>query len=222
MDRVAGEKKLSLVDPGQQWGFHVGSKTKPESVHLVFREIFFKSQSPMTWMVYNRMFPKGRLGWHISDVTLGGLFSIHGFGSSSCGEASPASIHSLQEQSNPAANPDAAGSSGVKTKENKSSSSVAEVESGSRRNILSGNMGREIGKNSMEDMPCVFTKGDGPNGRRIEGILYKYGKGEEIRIMCVCHGSFLSPAEFVKHAGGGDVAHPLKHIVVNPNSSFSL
>lgn len=68
----------------------------------------------------------------------------------------------------------------------------------------------------IEDMPCVFTIGNGPNGRKVEGILYKYGKGEEVRIMCVCHGSFFSPAEFVKHAGGGDVEHPLRHIVVNP------
>lgn len=75
--------------------------------------------------------------------------------------------------------------------------------------------------NSLEDMPSVFTKGDGPNGRRIEGILYKYGKGEDVRIMCVCHGTFHSPAGFVKHAGGTDINHPLKHIVVNPNSSFS-
>lgn len=84
------------------------------------------------------------------------------------------------------------------------------------------NRGKEIGTNAMEDMPCVFTKGDGPNGRRIEGILYKYGKGEEVRIMCVCHGSFLSPAEFVKHAGGGDVDHPLRHIVVNPSGASFL
>ncbi|CAN0929389.1 Ninja-family protein AFP2 [Linum grandiflorum] len=75
---------------------------------------------------------------------------------------------------------------------------------------------REIGTSAMEDMPCVFTIGDGPHGRRVEGILYKYGRGEEVRIMCVCHGSFLSPAEFVKHAGGINVDHPLKHIVVNP------
>lgn len=78
---------------------------------------------------------------------------------------------------------------------------------------------QETRANTLGDMPCVFTKGDGPNGRRIDGILYKYGKGEEIRIMCVCHGSFLSPAEFVKHAGGSDVAHPLKHIVIKPNPS---
>ncbi|XP_010550299.1 PREDICTED: ninja-family protein AFP1-like, partial [Tarenaya hassleriana] len=72
------------------------------------------------------------------------------------------------------------------------------------------------GKN---EMPCVFTKGEGPNGRRVDGILYRYGKGSEVRIMCVCHGTFLSPAEFVKHAGGGDVDHPLRHIVVNTASS---
>ena len=76
---------------------------------------------------------------------------------------------------------------------------------------------REAVMNVLDDMPCVSTKGDGPNGKRIEGFLYRYSKGEEVRIVCVCHGSFLSPAEFVKHAGGGDVAHPLKHIVVNPS-----
>ncbi|KAI3726165.1 hypothetical protein L1987_65962 [Smallanthus sonchifolius] len=65
-----------------------------------------------------------------------------------------------------------------------------------------------------ETMPCVSTKGDGPDGRRIQGFLYRYGKGEEVRIVCVCHGSFLTPAEFVKHGGGGDVDHPLKHIIV--------
>ncbi|RRT79263.1 hypothetical protein B296_00005190 [Ensete ventricosum] len=64
-------------------------------------------------------------------------------------------------------------------------------------------------------MPCVSTIGDGPNGRRIEGLLYKYGKGEEVKIVCVCHGSFFSPVEFVKHAGVDDVAHPLRRIVVN-------
>ena len=74
----------------------------------------------------------------------------------------------------------------------------------------------------MEEMPCVSTIGSGPNGRRIEGFLYRYSKGEEVRIVCVCHGKFLSPAEFVKHAGGGSVAHPLKHIIVNtPRPRFS-
>ncbi|XP_050226283.1 ninja-family protein AFP3-like [Mercurialis annua] len=78
------------------------------------------------------------------------------------------------------------------------------------------NGAKETARNVLEDMPCVSTTGDGPDGKRVEGFLYRYRKGEEVRIVCVCHGSFLSPAEFVKHAGGGDVAHPLKHIVVNP------
>ncbi|CAH8384995.1 unnamed protein product [Eruca vesicaria subsp. sativa] len=75
----------------------------------------------------------------------------------------------------------------------------------------------QAARNMIEDMPCVSTTGDGPNGRKIDGFLYRYRKGNEVRIVCVCHGSFLSPAEFVKHAGGRDVAHPLKHIVVNPS-----
>ncbi|KAI4368945.1 hypothetical protein MLD38_017445 [Melastoma candidum] len=79
------------------------------------------------------------------------------------------------------------------------------------------NRGKEIGRSAVEELPCVFAKGEGPNGRRVEGILYKYGRGEEVKIMCVCHGNFLSPAEFLRHAGGVEVANPLRHIVVNPN-----
>ncbi|KAH0467542.1 hypothetical protein IEQ34_002575 [Dendrobium chrysotoxum] len=79
----------------------------------------------------------------------------------------------------------------------------------------------DVGKNMVEEMPSVSTRGDGPNGRRIDGFLYSYGKGE-VSIVCVCHGNFLTPAEFVKHAGGGDVAHPLRHIVVNPSSGSLL
>lgn len=81
---------------------------------------------------------------------------------------------------------------------------------------------REGERDMMRDMPCVSTRGDGPNGRRIEGFLYKYREGEEVRIVCVCHGRFFTPAEFVKHGGGGDVAHPLRHIVVNPFPSALL
>ncbi|KAL3526596.1 hypothetical protein ACH5RR_011252 [Cinchona calisaya] len=76
---------------------------------------------------------------------------------------------------------------------------------------------KDMLKNIMLDMPCVSTIGNGPNGKRIEGFLYRYRKGEEVKIMCVCHGSFLSPAEFVKHAGGTEVEHPLRHIVVKPS-----
>ncbi|KAA0034475.1 ninja-family protein AFP3-like [Cucumis melo var. makuwa] len=131
-------------------------------------------------------------------------------GSSSYGEARSSS----QERGNL----EAAGSSGSKMCENPSASSKTETKNQSKKPDSGENKGREAATMSMEDMPCVFTIGDGPDGRRVEGILYKYGKGEEVRIMCVCHGKFLSPAEFVKHAGGKNVAHPLRHIVVNPNS----
>ncbi|KAF0922447.1 hypothetical protein E2562_036563 [Oryza meyeriana var. granulata] len=74
----------------------------------------------------------------------------------------------------------------------------------------------------MMDMPMVSSKVEGPNGRKIDGFLYKYRKGEDVSIMCICHGKFHSPAEFVKHAGGGDVSNPLRHIVVNPSPSVFL
>jgi hypothetical protein len=75
----------------------------------------------------------------------------------------------------------------------------------------------------MQEMPSVSTKGI-TNGSKVEGFLYKYREGEEVRIVCVCHGSFLTPAEFVKHDGGGDVANPLRHIIVNatPQPFLSL
>lgn len=73
----------------------------------------------------------------------------------------------------------------------------------------------DVERMMMQEMPCVCTKGL-PNGRKIEGFLYRYRRAEELRIVCVCHGSFLTPAEFVKHAGGSEVANPLRHIVVNP------
>ncbi|XP_016504643.1 ninja-family protein AFP2 [Nicotiana tabacum] len=131
------------------------------------------------------------------------------------GELSPAIIHSLQG----GGSQDVA-SSGSKMKEIVNRLSGGDMDSSpSKRLDAAKRQAKETGANALGDMPCVFTKGDGPNGRRVDGILYKYGKGEEVRIMCVCHGSFYSPAEFVKHAGGTDVAHPLKHIVVNPNAS---
>ncbi|CAM0906642.1 unnamed protein product [Alopecurus aequalis] len=80
----------------------------------------------------------------------------------------------------------------------------------------------DLRKSMMEDMPMVSSKVDGPNGKKIDGFLYKYRKGEEVRIVCVCHGNFLTPAEFVKHAGGGDVTNPLRHIVVTPSPSVFL
>ncbi|KAG6777611.1 hypothetical protein POTOM_017436 [Populus tomentosa] len=97
---------------------------------------------------------------------------------------------------------------------------VAMEKNGSNKLIVAENGTKEAVRNVLEDMPYVSTKGVGPNRKQIEGFLYQYRKGEEVRIVCVCHGSFLSAAEFVKHAGDGDVEQPLKHIVVNPPPFF--
>ena len=70
----------------------------------------------------------------------------------------------------------------------------------------------------MQEMPGVFTKGL-PNSNRVEGFLYKYKKGD-VRIVCICHGSFLTPSEFVEHAGAGKVDNPLRHIVISPTPSL--
>uniref|UniRef100_A0A5B6ZFD8 Ninja-family protein n=1 Tax=Davidia involucrata TaxID=16924 RepID=A0A5B6ZFD8_DAVIN len=122
---------------------------------------------------------------------------------------SPVSVQSLPEQK-PVLTP------GTTEKSGKLARAV--VENPSTKGTITDKGANKMARNVMLDMPCVSTGGDGPNGKRISGFLYRYGKGEEVRIVCVCHGSFLSPAEFVKHAGGGDVAYPLKHIVVNPSS----
>ncbi|KAH1081559.1 hypothetical protein J1N35_021320 [Gossypium stocksii] len=63
---------------------------------------------------------------------------------------------------------------------------------------------------SLRNMPCVSTTGNGPDGKTINGFLYRCTKSE-VSIICVCHGSSFSPAEFVQHAGGSDVSHPLRH-----------
>ena len=56
-------------------------------------------------------------------------------------------------------------------------------------------------------MPSVITTGDGTiTGKRT------------VCIVCVCHGSFPSPTEFVMHAGGKEVADPMKHITVCSDS----
>jgi hypothetical protein len=77
-------------------------------------------------------------------------------------------------------------------------------------------------RSAMADMPMASYKAEGPGGCKTDGFLYKYRKGEEVRIVCVCHGSFLTPAEFVEQAGGGEVPNPLRHIVVNPHQSVFL
>ncbi|XP_061365927.1 ninja-family protein AFP3 isoform X2 [Gastrolobium bilobum] len=107
--------------------------------------------------------------------------------------------------------------SGARVAENSGKIAEGTMRNQTNKHSPPENRTKDIVRNLLEDMPCVSTKGEGPNGKRIQGFLYRYGKGEEVRIVCVCHGSFLTPAEFVKHAGGDDVANPLKHIVVSPS-----
>ncbi|KAF5205174.1 Ninja-family protein [Thalictrum thalictroides] len=95
----------------------------------------------------------------------------------------------------------------------------AEIKNSLQKPSVLNSCSSDIEPKVMEEMPYVSTKGDGPNGKRIEGLLFKYKKGEEVRIVCVCHGTFHTPAEFIKHAGGDDVAHPLRHIVMSSRSS---
>lgn len=72
---------------------------------------------------------------------------------------------------------------------------------------------------SLQQMPYVSTTGVGPNGKTITGFLYRYSN-LEVSILCVCHGESFSPAEFVKHAGGEEISHPLRHITVLPTNGI--
>ncbi|KAL6226533.1 hypothetical protein ACLB2K_000495 [Fragaria x ananassa] len=55
------------------------------------------------------------------------------------------------------------------------------------------------GSGSRPNLPWVSTKGPGPNGRTISGVTYRYS-ANQIKIVCACHGSHMSPEEFVRHA----------------------
>ncbi|KAM1046932.1 hypothetical protein PS2_026112 [Malus domestica] len=55
------------------------------------------------------------------------------------------------------------------------------------------------GSGSSPNLPWVSTKGQGPNGKTISGVTYRYS-ANQIRIVCACHGLHMSPEEFVRHA----------------------
>ena len=78
---------------------------------------------------------------------------------------------------------------------------------------------RDVERRLMQEMPGVFTKGL-PNGNRVEGFLYKYRKAEDVRIICICHRSLLTPSAFVEHARAGKVDNPSRHIVVSPTPTL--
>lgn len=61
------------------------------------------------------------------------------------------------------------------------------------------------GCGSYPNLPWVSTSGSGPNGRTISGVTYKYST-DQVRIVCACHGSHMTPEEFVRHANEDQAA----------------
>ncbi|CAH9066408.1 unnamed protein product [Cuscuta europaea] len=55
------------------------------------------------------------------------------------------------------------------------------------------------GCGSYPNLPWVSTTGSGPNGKTISGVTYRYSP-TQIKIVCACHGTHMSPEEFVRHA----------------------
>ncbi|KAJ4952430.1 hypothetical protein NE237_029262 [Protea cynaroides] len=55
------------------------------------------------------------------------------------------------------------------------------------------------GCGSYPNLPWVSTTGPGPNGRTISGVTYRWNRNQ-IKIVCACHGSHMSPEEFIQHA----------------------
>lgn len=76
----------------------------------------------------------------------------------------------------------------------------------------------------MRKLPIVVTTGGNPNGKKIEGLLYKYGNDQEVTIVCVCHGCFFTAEEFVRHAGGdgGNIENPRQLISLMDYPNYHL
>ncbi|KAI4380710.1 hypothetical protein MLD38_006871 [Melastoma candidum] len=55
------------------------------------------------------------------------------------------------------------------------------------------------GSGSFPNLPWVSATGLGSNGKTISGVSYRYSTNQ-IKIVCACHGSHLSPEAFVQHA----------------------
>nr|KJB64990.1 hypothetical protein B456_010G074900 [Gossypium raimondii]KJB64993.1 hypothetical protein B456_010G074900 [Gossypium raimondii] len=55
------------------------------------------------------------------------------------------------------------------------------------------------GSGSFPNLPWVSTTGTGPHGRTISGVTYRFS-ANQIKIVCACHGTQMSPEEFVRHA----------------------
>ncbi|KAI6683225.1 hypothetical protein NL676_029138 [Syzygium grande] len=83
-----------------------------------------------------------------------------------------------------------------------------------KMNALGESSGKKI-LEGMKQMLTVTTIEDGQEDKKVDGFLYKYDKSGRIFIVCFCHGVFLSPTDFVKHANHTDWSNPMKHIAVS-------
>lgn len=72
------------------------------------------------------------------------------------------------------------------------------------------------GSGSSPNLPWVSTTG--PNGRIISGVTYKFN-ANQVRIVCACHGSHMSPEEFIQHAAEEPPAAGNGAGLVSPPSS---
>jgi len=55
------------------------------------------------------------------------------------------------------------------------------------------------GSGSLPNLPWVSTTGPGPTGKTISGVTYKYN-ATQIKIVCACHGTHMTPEQFIQHA----------------------
>ncbi|CAI8594719.1 unnamed protein product [Vicia faba] len=65
------------------------------------------------------------------------------------------------------------------------------------------------GCGAYPNLPWVSTTNS--NGRTISGVTYRYNT-DKIRIVCACHGSHMTPEDFVRHAND-DQANPDGNVV---------
>ena len=73
------------------------------------------------------------------------------------------------------------------------SSEISGIKPGIAANLIFG------GSGSRPDLPWVSTTGPGPNGKTISGVTYKFSP-TQVKIVCACHGSHMTPEEFIQHA----------------------
>ncbi|XP_061343834.1 ninja-family protein mc410-like [Gastrolobium bilobum] len=68
--------------------------------------------------------------------------------------------------------------------------------------VIKPGLGADVkfgGGGSCPNLPWVSATGSASNGRTISGVTYRYSNNQ-VRIVCACHGSHMTPEEFVQHA----------------------